>query len=135
MRAMQKPGGSASTLALVPGSSCPPAACRGLAWALQEALGVRHVWSDTRSEHSSQRFVLWAGAVLEHRAELEAVLQVGRPSLPCPAAPGVLKAFRWLQPKRGHCCWLLRPTYLRCGLPGEGRRGGVNRRAGRLACA
>ncbi|GAB4823551.1 hypothetical protein N2152v2_010597 [Parachlorella kessleri] len=48
---------------------------RGLAWALQDALGVRHVWSDTRSEHSSQRFVLWAGAVLERKRDFQELLQ------------------------------------------------------------
>lgn len=57
-------------------SARPARRRRGLAWALQETLGVRHVWCDTRSEHSSQRFVLWAGAVLEQRREFQEILQV-----------------------------------------------------------
>ncbi|KAK9846014.1 hypothetical protein WJX81_008468 [Elliptochloris bilobata] len=48
---------------------------RELAPALETLLGVQHVWCDTRSEESSQRFVLWAGYVLESRAEFEAALQ------------------------------------------------------------
>ena len=42
---------------------------------LQQVLGVEAVWCDTRSEDSSQQFVLWAGAVLESRERFEAALQ------------------------------------------------------------
>eukprot|EP00887_Chlorella_sp_A99_P008131 scaffold12.g8131.t1 len=47
---------------------------RGLTTALRELLGMENVWCDTRTEDASQRFVLWAGAVLEMRAEVAAAL-------------------------------------------------------------
>lgn len=40
---------------------------RELAPALEALLGVQHVWCDMRSQESSQRFVLWAGYVLDSR--------------------------------------------------------------------
>lgn len=46
--------------------------CRELAPALEALLGVLHVWCDSRSQESSQRFVLWAGYVLESRCALHA---------------------------------------------------------------
>ncbi|KAL4858162.1 hypothetical protein ACK3TF_001655 [Chlorella vulgaris] len=48
---------------------------RDLSSVLQELLGVQAVWCDTRSEDSSQQFVLWAGAVLDERQRFEASLQ------------------------------------------------------------
>lgn len=42
---------------------------------LQQLLGVEAVWCDTRSEDSSQQFVLWVGAVLELRHQFESALQ------------------------------------------------------------
>lgn len=51
--------------------------CRELAPALEALLGVLHVWCDSRSQESSQRFVLWAGYVLESRCALRAA-----PALP-----------------------------------------------------
>ena len=38
-------------------------------------VGMENVWCDTRTEDSSQRFVLWAGAVLELREEIAEALQ------------------------------------------------------------
>lgn len=48
---------------------------RDLSSVLQQLLGVQAVWCDTRSEDSSQQFVLWAGAVLEERARFEGALR------------------------------------------------------------
>lgn len=42
---------------------------------LQQLLGVEAVWCDTRSEDSSQQFVLWVGAVLDYRPQIESALQ------------------------------------------------------------
>ncbi|KAG1674586.1 hypothetical protein FOA52_001835 [Chlamydomonas sp. UWO 241] len=39
-----------------------------------ELLGVRSVWCDAKSESASQKFVLWAGYLLEQRAKVESVL-------------------------------------------------------------
>ena len=44
---------------------------------LQQLLGVEAVWCDTRTEDSSQQFVLWTGAVLDQRDAFESSLQVG----------------------------------------------------------
>lgn len=41
--------------------------CRQLAPALKALLGCMDVWCDSRSEESSQSFVLWAGSVLSRR--------------------------------------------------------------------
>ena len=41
--------------------------CRQLAPALKALLGCVDVWCDSRSEESSQSFVLWAGSVLSRR--------------------------------------------------------------------
>ena len=38
-------------------------------------LGVEAVWCDTRTEDSSQQFVLWAGVVLEQRSTFRTALQ------------------------------------------------------------
>jgi len=46
--------------------------------AVTKLLRVESVWADTRTETGSQKFVLWAGALLEHRADFEAVLPQGR---------------------------------------------------------
>ena len=46
---------------------------------LAEMLGCENVWCDSRTEESSQRFVLWAGCILE-----------------CRRVP--LAAFPWLSP-------------------------------------
>ena len=40
---------------------------RDLTPAVTRLLGVRHVWCDTKSELNSQKFVLWAGHLLERR--------------------------------------------------------------------
>ncbi len=40
---------------------------RDLTPAVTKLLGVRHVWCDTKSEQNSQKFVLWAGYLLEKR--------------------------------------------------------------------
>ncbi|KAK9817188.1 hypothetical protein WJX72_010816 [[Myrmecia] bisecta] len=47
---------------------------RDLTPPLKELLGVDHVWCDSRTEQSSQKFVLWAGSILEHRYDFEAAL-------------------------------------------------------------
>lgn len=49
--------------------------CRDLAAALKVGLGVENVWCDTRSDDGGQRFVLWAGAVLERREDVAMALQ------------------------------------------------------------
>mmetsp|Transcript_35180 Transcript_35180/g.90006 ORF Transcript_35180/g.90006 Transcript_35180/m.90006 type:complete len:629 (+) Transcript_35180:339-2225(+) len=46
--------------------------------AVTDLLRVESVWADTRTETGSQKFVLWAGALLEHRHDFEAVLPPGR---------------------------------------------------------
>lgn len=38
---------------------------RDLTPAVTELLGVRSVWCDTKTEQNSQKFVLWAGYLLE----------------------------------------------------------------------
>ncbi len=38
-----------------------------LAPRLRSLLGVENVWCDTRTDHSQQKFVLWAGYVLQQR--------------------------------------------------------------------
>lgn len=48
---------------------------RDLSSVLQEVLGVEAVWCDTRTEDSSQQFVLWAGVVLEQRSTFRTALQ------------------------------------------------------------
>ncbi|PRW34089.1 hypothetical protein C2E21_7404 [Chlorella sorokiniana] len=48
---------------------------RDLSSVLQEVLGVEAVWCDTRTEDSSQQFVLWAGVVLEQRSAFRSSLQ------------------------------------------------------------
>ena len=40
---------------------------RDLSPPLAELLGCENVWCDSRTEESSQRFVLWAGGILERR--------------------------------------------------------------------
>ena len=47
------------------------APCRDLSPSLRLLLGVDNLWCDTRTEQSAQKFVLWAGHVLEHRAAFE----------------------------------------------------------------
>lgn len=47
---------------------------RELSPALKALLGVDALWCDTRSEAASQKFVLWAGAVLEQRQVFDRVL-------------------------------------------------------------
>lgn len=37
-------------------------------------LGVENVWCDTRTEQSSQKFVLWAGYLLEAKQDVENAL-------------------------------------------------------------
>lgn len=37
-------------------------------------LGVENVWCDTRTEQSSQKFVLWAGYLLEAKQDVEDAL-------------------------------------------------------------
>lgn len=58
---------------------------RDLSSVLQEVLGVEAVWCDTRTEDSSQQFVLWAGVVLEQRHTFRASLQArgGRAAKGC----------------------------------------------------
>lgn len=41
--------------------------CRQLSPPLQALLGSENVWCDSRTEEGSQKFVLWAGCVLERR--------------------------------------------------------------------
>ena len=53
----------------------PSSAHRDLSSVLQEVLGVEAVWCDTRTEDSSQQFVLWAGVVLEQRSTFRTALQ------------------------------------------------------------
>ncbi|PSC70243.1 hypothetical protein C2E20_6326 [Micractinium conductrix] len=48
---------------------------RDLSSVLQQLLGVEAVWCDTRTEDSSQQFVLWTGAVLDQRDAFESSLQ------------------------------------------------------------
>ncbi|MEW5302018.1 MAG: hypothetical protein WDW36_004831 [Sanguina aurantia] len=43
--------------------------------AVQALLGVKAVWCDTKTEQNSQKFVIWAGYLLERREELHALLQ------------------------------------------------------------
>lgn len=40
---------------------------RELTPAITQMLGVRSVWCDTKTEQNSQKFVLWAGYLLEQR--------------------------------------------------------------------
>jgi hypothetical protein len=40
---------------------------RDLTPAVTQLLGVRSVWCDTKSEQNSQKFVIWAGFLLEKR--------------------------------------------------------------------
>lgn len=47
---------------------------RDLAGVLQSLLGVENVWYDTRIDHAAQKFTLWAGTVLDMRAEIEEAL-------------------------------------------------------------
>lgn len=49
---------------------------RDLSVALKDELHVENVWCDTRSDDAAQRFVLWAGSLLERRADVQ--LAVGR---------------------------------------------------------
>ena len=44
---------------------------RDLSPSLRLLLGVDNLWCDTRTEQSAQKFVLWAGHVLQHRAAFE----------------------------------------------------------------
>jgi hypothetical protein len=48
---------------------------RDLSAALKAGLAVDNVWCDTRSDDAAQRFVLWAGAVLERRRDLDLALR------------------------------------------------------------
>eukprot|EP00891_Asterochloris_glomerata_P005651 jgi/Astpho2/5651/gw1.00079.112.1_t len=43
--------------------------------ALAQLLGVENVWCDTRTESSSQQFVLWAGFVLETKRDFQEALK------------------------------------------------------------
>jgi len=45
--------------------------CRDLSPSLRLLLGVDNLWCDTRTEQSAQKFVLWAGHVLQNRAAFE----------------------------------------------------------------
>ena len=45
--------------------------CRQLSPPLKALLGCDNVWCDSRTEESSQRFVLWAGCILERRYALD----------------------------------------------------------------
>ena len=47
---------------------------RELSGALKALLGVENVWFDARGEEAAQKFVLWAGAILERREEIGAAL-------------------------------------------------------------
>ena len=47
---------------------CTACLCRDLSPSLKQLLGVDNLWCDTRTEQSAQKFVLWAGHVLEHRS-------------------------------------------------------------------
>lgn len=40
---------------------------RELTPVIQELLGVRSVWCDTKTEQNSQKFVIWAGYLLERK--------------------------------------------------------------------
>lgn len=40
---------------------------RDLTPAVTQLLGVRSVWCDTKTEHNSQKFVIWAGYLLEKK--------------------------------------------------------------------
>jgi hypothetical protein len=56
------------------GSGFLRARFRDLTPALKRVVGVENVWCDTRTEQSSQKFVLWAGYLLENAAAFEAAL-------------------------------------------------------------
>ena len=45
-------------------------ACRQLSPPLKALLGTDNVWCDSRTEEGSQKFVLWAGCILERRSLL-----------------------------------------------------------------
>ncbi|BDA42157.1 hypothetical protein COCOBI_03-0420 [Coccomyxa sp. Obi] len=47
---------------------------RQLSPPLQALLGSENVWCDSRTEEGSQKFVLWAGCILERREQFERVL-------------------------------------------------------------
>ncbi|KAK9901712.1 hypothetical protein WJX75_009812 [Coccomyxa subellipsoidea] len=47
---------------------------RQLSPPLKALLGTDNVWCDSRTEEGSQKFVLWAGCILERREEFERVL-------------------------------------------------------------
>jgi hypothetical protein len=40
---------------------------RDLTPVVTSLLGVRSVWCDTKNEHNAQKFVLWAGYLVEQR--------------------------------------------------------------------
>lgn len=47
---------------------------RQLSPPLKSLLGCDNVWCDSRTEEGSQKFVLWAGCILERREEFQRVL-------------------------------------------------------------
>lgn len=42
---------------------------------MAELLGVRSVWCDTKTEQNSQKFVVWAGYILERREQIQEILR------------------------------------------------------------
>ena len=47
---------------------------RELASPVRDVLGVQNVWCDSRTEGDLQRFVIWAGGILQRRDEVTAKL-------------------------------------------------------------
>lgn len=48
---------------------------RMLTQALKELLRVENIWLDSRGQNSTEQFVLWAGAILEHGEEIKRLLR------------------------------------------------------------
>lgn len=48
---------------------------RMLTQALKELLRVENIWLDSRGQSTTEKFVLWAGAILEHKDEIERLLR------------------------------------------------------------
>lgn len=58
-------------LQTVNATRCCCCCCRDLSPSIKRLLGVDNLWCDTRTEQTAQKFVLWAGHVIQHRAAFE----------------------------------------------------------------
>lgn len=67
-------------------------ACRQLSPPLKALLGTDNVWCDSRTEEGSQKFVLWAGCILERRSLLPRSLLR---EVPCVPATFIVAAFEF----------------------------------------